>query len=1148
MSGASSARLPPEAESISRSRSPPPPPNVQSTTRRPRSHEGGTGPEFALGLRSSGDTTEGMSHLRRCRARRSEPPSARACEQRHSRLLGATVSPTSPPRASQPLSSEPSRHGSSGGRGGGSHSATAAAAVRSPSSLTASPARRRAKGSRGRSPTLAIAEAEAVRAALEFSMDVYRQLHKRKFMSANEELDFLRKDFVASRKTLALLHEDNTRLERELMERVAETSELRRALEDAQREGESLTPAQRGWACSSGCVREDLGGVGPCEVCGVSNPLADAVPVHVDTAAEGADGGRKAPCGDAENASAKKGPSRVSAPGTGLSLYATSRQRKSSVAAARGLSACDADDADLQQLIRDLRSNLARRDTSLNEAQMELGELHHIRQTLETELRRLQEDLLEAKRQRDALQAQLTAQEELHAATAAQAGSLEAHVQQLQKEKDDMQRRLTTAELLFEHTGPMSNGGSPASVSGDGGTRVRAQEEALREQLQLYRSKWQAAEDQMEHLHERISQLQRQLVSSGADDGATAGPLKPVESEVSGPVQALVQEAKYTADIAALRRQHQEQLQLHIEEAQRLQRRLERAQENASFHEDQLRQQRQDDARQHHREMQELQVQLRTAQGELVKAQEDREHLARQLRRSIEQQTTVEVLRSQVDQLKQRLGEVGAELAQVRGREKELSLQAQRERLARAKAEHDVEAAQEMLEREKAEAQYLREELILAREQLGMHEASEASVTGAAPARPSLSIRCAGGATEAGEQPRQCSARIARCTVDAEGDAATLSSEVKGYVGLMRVNTALQRRIEELEAKAQAGGGEGCSRCGGRNGDEDGTRQAEPTAPGSKGSSSPRASPEGTSSSLALELQQQVEHLQAELTEAHQRQNALMESCAEREKERRQLIKDNQTLADGVELLEKQLRKCRAVCARKANERCAGGARVEASTSAPAAGVRTCINADIGEKPQRGCHRCCVTQPRESRARSRLQTARAQDRDVVARQSPHGKLRQPQLQQESKGEAAQQNQCPLATACTTRSSLATSFAVACGVGVTGTTDRTDVARRRTPPHTVSCSAQLDLAPTLWLQPQSFSSASAPSSPPSSLQPSRCETCDNGTVPPAVVQSRHASTEQREERIAPPSLSPCSRVHGSILPPVYYPSLVARSCD
>ncbi|KAG5478245.1 hypothetical protein CUR178_04960 [Leishmania enriettii] len=1147
MSGTSSARLPPETESISRSRSPPPPPNVQSTTRRPRSQEGDTGPELAVGVRSSGDTTGGMSHLRRCRARRSEPLSARACEQRHSGLLGVTVSPTSPPRASQPLSNEPSRHGSSGGRGGGRHSATAAAAVRSPSSLTASPARRRAKGSRGRSPTLAIAEAEAVRAALEFSMDAYRQLHKRKFMSANEELDFLRKDFVASRKTLALLHEDNTRLERELMERVAETSELRKALEDAQREGESLTPAQRGWACSSGCVREDLGGVGLCEVCGVSNPLADAVPGHVNTAAEGADGGRKAPCGDAENASAKKGPSRVSASGTGLSLYATSRQRRSSAAAARGLSACDADGADLQQLIRDLRSNLARRDTSLNEVQMELGELHHIRQTLETELRRLQEDLLEAKRQRDALQAQLTAQEELHAATVAQAGSLEAQVQQLQKEKEDVQRRLTTAELLYEHTGPMSNGGSPASVSGDGGARVRAQEEALREQLQLYRSKWQAAEDQMEHLHERISQLQRQLVSRGADDGATAGPLKPVESEVSGPVQALVQEAKYTADIAALRRQHQEQLQLHIEEAQRLQRRLERAQENASFHEDQLRQQRQDDARQHHREVQELQVQLRTAQGELVKAQEDREHLARQLRRSTEQQTTVEVLRSQVDQLKQRLGEVGAELAQVRGREKELSLQAQRERLARAKAEHDVEAAQEMLEREKAESQYLREELILAREQLGMHEASEASVTGAAPARPSLSIRCAGGATEAGEQPRQCSARIARCTVDAEGDAATLSSEVKGYVGLMRVNTALQRRIEELEAKAQAGG-EGCSRCGNRNGDEDETRQAEPTAPGSKGSSSQRASPDGSSSSLPLELQQQVKHLQAELTEALQRQNTLTESCAEREKERRQLIKDNQTLADGVELLEKQLRECRATCARKAIERCTGGARVEAPASAPAAGVKTCINADIGEKPQRGCRRCCVTQPRESRARSRLQTARAQDRDVVARQSPHGKLRQAQLQQESKGEAAQQNQCPLATACATRSSSATSFAAACGVGVTGTTDCTDVARRRTPPHTVRWSTQFDLAPTLRLQSRSFSSASAPSSPLSSLQPSRCETCGNGTVPPAVVQSRHASTQQHQERIAPPSLSPCSRVHGSILPPVYYPSLVARSCD
>ncbi|KAG5477766.1 hypothetical protein LSCM1_05064 [Leishmania martiniquensis] len=974
-------------------------------------------------------------------------------------------------------------------------------------------------------------------------MDVYRQLHRRRFTSVSEELCFLRKDFVASRKTLALLHEDNTRLERELMARVAEIGELRKALEDAQREAEQQAPGQRVRACSSGCVRTDLYGCTQCKVCGTTSLLVDAsdeVPAR----------------GDAESAAVTKAPSWVSAQRTGLSLYAASGQRKVGAASIRGASAPGVDDADPQQLIRDLRANLARRDTALNEAQMEVGQLHHVRQTLETDLRRLQDDLLEAKKQRDALQAQRTAQEELHAAAAAQVVSLEAQVQQLKDEKDNMQRRLTTAELLYEHAGPLGDGGVLASASGDGGARAHMQEEALREQLQLYRSKWQAAEDEMEHLHERISQLQRQLISSGADDGATAGLLKPVAKELSDPVQALVQEAKYVADVVALRRQHQEQLQLQMEEVQRLQRRLDRAQENASFHEDQLRQQRQEDARQHHREVQELQTQLRTAQGELVKAQEDREHLARQLRRSTEQQTTVEVLRSQVDQLKQRLGEVGAELAQVRGREKELSLQAQRERLARAKAEHDVEAAQELLEREKAEAQYLREELILAREQLGMHEATERSVPGAAPARPSLPGTCAPGATEAGAQPRQCSARITRSTVDAEGDAATLSSELKGYVGLMRVNTALQRRIEELEARAQPRDGGSCSRCGGKNADQQETRQAPFTVAGSAERSLPKVSPEDASSPLVLELQQQVAHLQTQLTEALQRQHVLMEGYAEREEERLRLIKDNQTLADGVELLEKQLRKYRAKCARKAIESCAGGYRAEAP--APVANVEGRMKVDVEEEPLRECRQCRVTPPRESRARSRLQTARAQDRDAVAWRNPDGKQRQPQLQQVSDDKAAKQAQCPACgscrgnddhprtTACTTCPASAASLAVVCGAGATGATDRPDVVRHRSPPHTVEWLARDDLVPTLCLQPRWFPSTSVPSSPLSSAQPSRRETHGDDIAPPAEPQRRHASAGQRHERAYPPPLRPCLRVHGSILPPVYCPSLVAHS--
>ncbi|AIN98745.1 actin-interacting protein-like protein [Leishmania panamensis] len=1018
------------------------------------------------------------------------------------------------------------------------------------------------RNSRSRSPTLVIAEAEAVRAACEFSIDIYRKLHQRKFKSLHEELDFLRKDFVASRKTLALLHKDNIRLEQELMSRVVDIDELRRKLEDAQREAEQQTPSQRERGCGSGSEKGDLV---DCRRCGASSLWADADDmgeVRMNTASEGGKGGRQQqqPRDAEKEVSATKAPSRESALRTSLPLYAASRQRKSGTAAISGASARDLNDANPQQLICDLRANLARRDTALNEVQMELGALQHIRQRLEAEGHRLQDELSEVKKQRDALQAQLTAQEELHTATVAQAKGFEVQVQQLTKEKEDVQRRLTTAELLYEYTGSMSDGKTSGAASGIGGGYAHAQEEALREQLQLYRSKWQAAEDQMEHLHERISQLQRQLAISRADDGVTAGPLKPAASELCDAVQAVVQEAKCTADMAALRRQHHEQLQLHIEEAQRLQRRLERAQENASFHEDQLRQQRQDDARQHHSEVQALQAQLRTAQGELVKAQEDREHLARQLRRSTEQQTTVEVLRSQVEQLKQRLGEVGADLAHVRGREKQLTLQAQRERLERAKAEHDAEAAQELLEREKTEAQYLREELIITREQLGMHEATEVSGTGATPAPPSPPSTRAPDATDAGDPQHRRIARTIRGAGDAEGDAVALSSELKGYVGLMRLNTALQRRIAELEAQALTRHGSGSSEGESTSRNEGETQQAQPTVPASEELALSKTPPGDLSSPPALE-QQQAAHLQEELAKALQSQHTLMATCAEAEKERRQLIEDNQTLADGLELLERQLRKYRAKRARKAIARDASSSRAEAPPSALTAGAKSRKHADVEEElPTNPC-RSHDTQPRESRVRSRLQTARAQDHNVIVHQSTDGKGQQPQPQQGNERVTTEQNLSPVCTGCRsnsgrpaatvriTRSASATPFAVACGVAGTGVADCTGAVCCHSPPCTVGWVAEINQGPMLWPQSQLFLSALAPSSLPlSPSQSSPRETHGDDTVPPTPEQRTSANAAQWQKPISPPPLHPCRFVHGSILPPVYYPSLVERSRD
>ncbi|GET88952.1 actin-interacting protein-like protein [Leishmania tarentolae] len=73
--------------------------------------------------------------------------------------------------------------------------------------------------------------------------------------------------------------------------------------------------------------------------------------------------------------------------------------------------------------------------------------------------------------------------------------------------------------------------------------------------------------------------------------------------------------------------------------------------------------------------------------------------------------------------------------------------------------------------------------------------------------------------------------------------------------------------------------------------------------------------------------------------------------------------------------------------------------------------------------------------------------------------------------------------------------------------------------------------------------------SAPSPPSlSALQSSPPETQGDDTRPPALTGRSHSSAEQPEEKISPETPLPCRCVHGSILPPVYYPPLVARLLD
>lgn len=1025
--------------------------------------------------------------------------------------------------------------------------------------------------------TVAIAEAEAVRAARDFSMDMYRELHQRKFASVHEELDFLRKDFVASRRTLALLHEENARLERELLSRVRQVEELQEKLEEAYRNEEEV---KGGFSASSASSPRSSwqqsralssGGRRPSDA--LDAPfLRAATPEAVGqgkTEGSAHEGGSEEERVSPEGAASRPRSSSPSTRGlaqsrrTPLALYAKSTGKKTPHASA------GEGDINVHELIRDLRANLARRDTSLNDAQMEMSALQNDQQRLRTELAKVKEQLLQAKQQRDKLQSDATSLEERKAAQEKEMEDYRSQVQQLEKEKKDLQLRLTTAELLYEHTGAKHEGGAGAAVqSGD----ASSPDHYLRDQLQLYRSKWQSAEDELDHLNERLTQLQRQLVNQAAVvdpiaipavRGTTIDSSAPPEAATVRPDNfleiAAQQRAEHAAELEALRRQHQERLQLHAEEIQRLQRRLDRAQENAAFHEDQLRQQRQDDTRQHHSEVQALQTQLRTAQAELVKAQQDREHLARQLRRSTEQETTVEVLRGQVDQLKQRLGEVGAELAQVRGREKEINLNIQRERMSRAKAEHDAEVAQAALAQERRKTQYLQEEIKVLREQLGMQEASasprEYKDT---PFRSATEQVAAAAGTESG----MCSSPKPDV---GSGDAAALASELKGYVSLMRVNTALQRRVEELEAQvdllrsaAHAAPSPSQQVLMGKC--EDCSREPPKSAP-----SSPK-----DHALTAVDVEQDVEitRLRSELEKALQVQREMRSSSVAAEKERQLLARDNAALASGVELLEKQLRKAQAALlveiAHSRHNRDAS-AQPQRRRRHSKQRVAEAERKKRRKSPQEHVEALASSRIGESRLRQRLKTAQAQDQIVLNEELQKGA---------SSSAAAHPLGEPKPATCSADHVHDCHVCCCARPNCPSTSPQRhhednhhhrhrDVASPppSSPPssatiavpsanclrcYVVECVRSADGAPT------TASPALRPADPPSAALPAPQDTKAaakaEAATPPPLSQAAVAgsATPRRRDASASPLHSPRRRIHGSVLPPVHYPSLVLKS--
>lgn len=784
------------------------------------------------------------------------PPSKEALTARQLRSspVGQSRSPLpeSPCRSVSPLSlSEPAKESRSG----------SAAAPRWRQTSKATPQRRIG---RSRQPAV-LSEADAARNAQAFTMEAYRDLHQREFHSKSEELHFLRIDFVASRKTLVVLKEENVRLAAELLRKTEEVSRLQTRIEDLQRDPQRIDRTLPRSHSTVGTPLEahpsfkGLSGAGESSITTPAAPPPEGLALYAATA------------------------SMLARP---RSTAVTPRSPQRSVVGGGSHRASSFGSTGSERLIVDLRSNLARRDTALNEAQMELFAAQHARDELEKQLReaqtslsditshrnRLQEGLSTAEQQRLALEVDLRRAKEMTDHQAAQIAELKS--------------KLTTADVLYRGAPPpvasasflYAAEGQPLPASSGLGTVHSSVADTLREQVDQYRLKWQAAEDQVEHLNHRISQLQRQLLLGAPGVTAAAAAPQSSSTDVGGEVEAI-------------RRKCGEEVQLQAEEVQRLQRRLAREQETAVFREDQLRLQRQEDARLHTAEVQTLQEQLRGANKLLAQEQEDRAHLVREVRRLKESSTTAEVLQGQVQHLRQRLAEIVAEAAQNRGSEKQTNLNLQREKLEHVQTAHDLEVAQQTIQESRRESQLLQQELEMLREQLGSHQSK-------AKCHELPHVRAQSPSADAsspGRLPCCDHCKTAKDLLSDDPDA--LASELKGYAALMRINGQLQRRVKELEADlvlAKVYHGQ-CSCC-----------------PSAAPSSSPTVPPPLPTS--VVQLQVQVTELREELQKMVGKQQSLVLQWTALHDERDSIAKDNVILAEGAVTLQREIERLRKTC------------------------------------------------------------------------------------------------------------------------------------------------------------------------------------------------------------------------------------------
>eukprot|EP00796_Vickermania_ingenoplastis_P007463 gene7463-5259_t len=428
-----------------------------------------------------------------------------------------------------------------------------------------------------------------------------------------------------------------------------------------------------------------------------------------------------------------------------------------------------------------------------------------------------------------------------------------------------------------------SSGGCLASRVAE--ENLLAEVQHLQKQLQLYREKWLKAQDEVEELSRRLSRKQSEAQQQ--QSGAAALVVDAAQSPLSNE-----REQRYLREI-----------EMQKEELHRLERRLERQADNASFREEQLRQEQMDQQRQHRSVVQQLQDQLQQLHREINRAEEDRQKAVNQLRSYVQDGNLKEVLQQQKDTLHQRMTELTHEVAEVRGNERELKLSVQREIAEKVQLVHEKNQLAYTLQQKERQERLLNDEIQVLQKRVGESEGRVYALQ----ERLTILQKGAEGCTEGvhGQNPE------------------ALASEIKGYAALMSLNTKQQQRLSELEAKLLATTNElfAVQQQQQQNVREQSLRQHEAQleqwiggAPSGTAASMSPPQLEATPRLQALRgsLLSEIAQLRDELGKNRDRQRKLMEQWGALHREHREVRDDNYLLAAGTEKLLRKLSKWRA--------------------------------------------------------------------------------------------------------------------------------------------------------------------------------------------------------------------------------------------